>query len=193
MNESWEARRLGRLEDWQPATEDISRMRRIARKKAATLARGHDDIDAAAQDIEQDGWEAFLISRLRGKEEWQCWLVARGRMAERYFKFRFGSRHWARYMPLQGVDLTPLASLDPSVEDLVFGCELMRHFEAEFDRRLARGGARKYDKCAQVFEMMILNGSPGLPRDLSKSAGINPQNQYRKRRIREIYKAIGSA
>jgi hypothetical protein len=80
-------------------------------------------------------------------------------------------------MPIQGVDLTRLASLDPSVEDVIFGCELMRGFEAEL------GQLRRNDKCPELLQRMILDGAPHSGRRDSTSRGDEPR---RRQRIKQM-------
>lgn len=171
-------------ESFTPTEADIRKMRYIARKKAAKLARGHDDIRVAAEDIEQDGWETFLITQQLNGDVSRSWLRAQSRMAEIYYKFRCGSRFGVQHIPLQGVDLTALQSLDPSVEDLVYGCELMRQFGDEFQR------LRRNDKSAQMFETMILNGAPYQKTYAGRPRGDETR---RRRRIRAIFQRLTAA
>jgi hypothetical protein len=158
-------------------TEDnIDKMRRVARRKARKCARGHDDLDAAAEDMEQDGWEAFLRAEAVGHDVEHCWFRAFSRMAETYFRWRFGRRYGAEDMTIQGVDFSLLATLDPSVEDYVLGCELMRGFEAEF-RKL-----KHTDKSPEELKNMILAGNPWGGQRVGKRG-----NEYnRRRRIKQI-------
>jgi hypothetical protein len=163
---------------WEPSQDDLTKMRHVARKKACVLARGHDDIEEAAQDIEQDGWETFLITKrlLPDADSNHLWFRAFSRMTAKYFKFRCGSRFGVKNIPNQTPDFSHLRSHDPSIEEQVLGCELMRHFETEL------GKMRKSDKTRELLETMILNGEPYNKRNPFKR-GDEPRRRQRLKQI----------
>lgn len=159
--------------NWEPTDDDYRKMRRVARRKAFKFVTRNDDIDDVAKDIEQDAWETFIVTRLTGKDIDSCWYRAFSRMAQKHFKSR-------RPVSTVDVDETPLKSLDPTVEDLVIGRQMMTRFEE------ALGKLRRNDKCLQLLQQMILNEGPHIVgRDQCR--GDEPR---RRQRLRKMYQEV---
>lgn len=171
---------------------DIQRMQRTARKRARRLGASYlDDLEAVSEDLAQEGWVGFLTAACAGKEEMYCWLDAVTWMTLAYHQWRYEYRRTvlapgaSQRIPLQNIDLSPLVSMDPNVEDIVLGCEIWDRFNRAFKRKWKR------DKTEELFQQMVLNGSPFMTKGQSRRAGMSgTQNRDRRQRIRKIYEQL---
>jgi hypothetical protein len=77
-----------------------------------------------------------------------------------------------------------LAALDPSVEQIVFGCEIIRHLEE-------RLGRNPRNRSLELLKAMILEGRPHLGPRIAAELGLNyTGNTRRKNQIKQIFKAM---
>lgn len=123
------------------------------------------------------GW----IGLLEGKDVYSEMLNAACRWRWE-IRYRSGL-DFERMRVIEGCpDFGPLSSLDPSVEDQVIGCEVMRLLE----RKLS-------PKALLLLEQMILNGNTKVSSEDAKRLGLSIiGNTPRKKKIRKlVIEALG--
>jgi hypothetical protein len=121
------------------------RMKKTALKKAWRVKHlARDDMIDLANDLEQEGWLAWLLSE--HKDEERRWADVAGRMSDYWRRWRW-EKHYRLPIPSRpGMDFealenyvrieSPLLTDDkPSVEDNVLGCEIMYYLENKFKEK----------------------------------------------------------
>jgi hypothetical protein len=156
---------------------------------AKRRARRHEmntDPEALAEDLEQEGWLAYHVHRETPEPE--RWLDVQHAMNDYVCTWMYNTQYkqakkkkFTGVVPILGLDLTPLKSLDPGVEELIYGMELMRGFERAFRR------AQAGNKLEAMLMALILSGKPRIARGLlpkfKLAQGGNPARLEQIKRI----------
>lgn len=161
-----------------------TRMRKMARRRASYW-QDYTDVHALAQDIEQAGWEEYVKPHV--VHEGGRWLNVQRAMNDECCRwihertYEKGIYSSGRTLPVQGVDLTPLSNLDPSVEDLVFGLEVLDRLSVAFS------GRQKGNRLQETFVAMMLSDSPHIGRGLLTDSKMGRSgNPARKKTIAKL-------
>jgi hypothetical protein len=136
--------------------------------------------------LEQEGRLAYHIHG--GVLEPVRWLYVQNAMNDYVCKWMYQTKFkqakknkFQGTVPLQGLDLTPLRSWGPTVEELVYGMELMCGFERAFRR------AQAGNKLEAMLMALILSGKPRIARGLlpkfKLAQGGNPARLEQIKRI----------
>lgn len=155
-------------------------IRNLARSVAYRLTT--DDPEENARDLEMAGW----IAQLEGLDVYSAMLNAACHWRWE-IRYRTGLNFEAMRVIESRPDFTPLASLDPSVEQQVLGCELMRLLETRLERRGSGNGSKRL----RLLAAMILNGNTKVSSEDCRRFGLSMiANSQRKKKIRQTLQEI---
>lgn len=162
------------------------RLRKMASRRARRLV-DKTDVDELTLDLIQEGWAAYLAAA--SFHDGVKWLNVQRAMNDYLCKWIYGTeykqakRNGFKEKGLVDLDVLPLANLDPTIEEQVYGMEIVRKLERAFNRNR--------NKLEAMFTAMVMSGEPRIARGLlprfKLGRGGNPA---RVRRIREIFKGI---
>lgn len=164
------------------------RMEKMAHRRAKRFL-GHLDAEELAKDLVQEGWLAYLSATMC--HEGVRWLNVQSAMNDYCCKQVYGTqykqakRNKFHAPSFEELDFIPLVNLDPSVEQQVYGMEVMRHFDRAFAAR------SKKNKLAAMLSAVILSDGPHIARGLLPRFKLaRGGNRERLATLRQIYAEV---